>query len=410
MNTLYNKHILLGITGSIAAYKSAELTRRLKELGADIRVVMTTSATRFITPLTLQALSGHPVNTDLLDTDAEAAMGHIELARWADLILVAPASADFLARLTAGRANDLLSAICLASYSPIAVAPAMNQGMWENKATQDNINTLQQRDIHFMGPGHGSQACGETGAGRMIEPEQIIARTLPLFTSGALSGKKIIITAGPTREAIDPVRYISNHSSGKMGFAIAEAAANAGADVTLVCGPTQLTAYPDSIQRIDVITASQMYQSVMDNLSDCDIFIASAAVADYRPGLQAVNKIKKQHDEMQLRLVKTPDILASVASQTDAPYTVGFAAETENVLEYARKKRQKKGIDMIVANKVGPTSGFNQDNNELDVIWQEGHIHLNLNSKKTLARDLIQIITEKINAIDTTQNTGLKTR
>ena len=409
VNTLYNKRILLGLTGSIAAYKSAELTRRLKELGADVRVCMTHSATQFITPLTLQALSGHPVHTDLLDTNAEAAMGHIEIARWADLILVAPASADFLARLSNGRADDLLSAICLASYSPLAVAPAMNQGMWENKATQSNIQTLQQRDIHLMGPDHGSQACGEVGAGRMLEPEQIIEHVMPLFSTGLLNGKQLVITAGPTREPIDPVRYISNRSSGKMGFAIAEAAVEAGAKVTLISGPTQLNSL-DNVKRINVETASQMHQAVLDNMQDCDIFIATAAVSDYRPGLQAVNKIKKHDDEMQIKLVKTPDILSSVASLTNAPFTVGFAAETENVLDYARSKLQHKKLNMIIANQVGPSKGFDQDENELDVIWQDGHIHLDLNSKKTLARDLMKIIAEKINAIDTTQSTRLKTR
>jgi len=409
VNTLYNKRILLGLTGSIAAYKSAELTRRLKDLGANVRVCMTHSAMQFITPLTLQALSGHPVHTDLLDTTAEAAMGHIEIARWADLILVAPSSADFLARLSNGRADDLLSAICLASYSPVAVAPAMNQGMWENKATQDNIKTLLERDIHLIGPDHGSQACGEVGAGRMFQPEQIIEHIMPLFSTGYLSGRQIIITAGPTREPIDPVRYISNRSSGKMGFAIAEAAVEAGAKVTLVSGPTQLSS-PDNVKRIDVETACQMHQAVLDNMQDCDLFIATAAVSDYRPGLQAVNKIKKHDDELQIKLVKTPDILSSVASLPDAPFTVGFAAETENVLDYARSKLQHKKLNMIIANQVGPSQGFDQDENELDIIWQDGHIHLDLNSKKTLARDLMKIIAEKINAIDTTQNTRLKTR
>lgn len=409
MNTLNNKRILLGITGSIAAYKSAELTRRLKEHGAEVRVVMTQAATRFITPLTLQALSGHPVHTNLLDASAEAAMGHIELARWTDLILIAPSSADFLARLTAGRADDLLSAICLASHSPIALAPAMNQGMWNNQATQSNVLTLQQRDFYFIGPDHGSQACGETGPGRMLEPEQIIHQTMSLFIGGTLADKRLVITAGPTREPIDPVRYISNRSSGKMGFAIAEAAAEAGANVTLICGPVQLST-PDHIKRIDVETASHMHQAVIDNMQTCDIFVATAAVADYRPGLQSVNKIKKHQDEMQLNLIKTPDILSAVASLINAPFTVGFAAETENLLDYAHNKLQQKKLDMIVANQVGPSAGFDQDNNELDILWQDGHIHLDLNSKKTLARDLIKIIAERINAIDTTQNTGLKTR
>lgn len=409
MNTLYNKRILLGITGSIAAYKSAELTRRLKEHGAEVRVVMTRAATQFITPLTLQALSGHPVHTDLLDTRAEAAMGHIELARWADVILVAPASADFIARLSTGRADDLLAAICLASRSLIAVAPAMNQAMWENPATRDNIRSLQTHHIHLFGPDNGSQACGETGPGRLLETEQLIQQTRSLFVNGTLSGQRIVITAGPTREPIDPVRFISNRSSGKMGFAIADAATAAGASVTLICGPTTLPT-PEHIKRIDVETASQMHQVVINNMHDCDIFVATAAVSDYRPGLQAVNKIKKNQDEMQLNLVKTPDILAAVADLSTPPFTVGFAAETENLLDYARNKLQQKKLDMIVANQVGPATGFDQDNNELDILWQDGHIHLDLNSKTTLARDLIKIIAERINAIDTTQDTRSKTR
>jgi len=400
---------LLGITGSIAAYKSAELTRRLKELGAEVRVAMTAAATEFITPLTLQALSGRPVHTNLLDASAEAAMGHIELARWADMILIAPASADFLARLRMGRADDLLSAICLASNSPVAVAPAMNQGMWANQATRENVATLQDRGIHFMGPEQGSQACGETGPGRMMEPEQIIQASSRLFSSGALCGKQLVITAGPTREAIDPVRYISNRSSGKMGFSIAQAAVAAGARVTLVSGPSTLET-PAQVTRIDVESASQMHQAVMDSMPDCDIFIATAAVADYRPGLQAVNKIKKQQDEMQINLVKTPDILAAVANLPAPPFTVGFAAETENLLEYARLKLQHKKLDLVVANQVGADKGFDQDNNELDILWQQGQCHLGLDSKTTLARKLITIIAERMNAIDTTENTGLKTR
>ena len=409
MNTLYNKRILLGISGSIAAYKSAEITRSLRELGADVRVVMTRAAMEFITPLTMQALSGNPVHSELLDTDAEAAMGHIELARWADLILLAPASADLIARLASGRADDLLSAVCLASKARIAIAPAMNQGMWANLATQDNIKTLKQRDYAVLGPSQGLQACGDIGPGRLLEPAQIIADCTQLFRNGLMTGKHILITAGPTREPIDPVRYISNRSSGKMGFAIARAAIEAGAKVTLITGPVQLAA-ANGVIRIDVETASQMHQAVHKHVAQCDIFISTAAVADYKPGLQAVNKIKKTAHDMQLKLVRTHDILSSVAALSPAPYTVGFAAETDNVLEYARAKMDRKKLDIIVANSVGPTKGFDQDDNEMDVLWPQGHIHLEQNSKTLLAQKLIKIIAERINANDTTENTGRKTR
>jgi phosphopantothenoylcysteine decarboxylase/phosphopantothenate--cysteine ligase len=409
MNTLYNKRIIVAISGSIAAYKSAELTRRLRDAGADVRVVMTRSATAFITPLTLQALSGRAVHTELMDADAEAAMGHIELARWADLILVAPASAGFIARLSAGFADDLLSAICLASQAPLAIAPAMNQAMWSNAATQANIATLKQRDLLILGPAQGSQACGETGPGRMLEPDQLIEACNHLFQSGLLSGQHILVTAGPTREPIDPVRYISNRSSGKMGFAIAAAAAEAGARVTLVAGPVQQVT-PERVSRVDVETASQMHQAVLEHAGSCDIFIATAAVVDYRPGLQAISKIKKQHDEMQLKLVRTPDILATVAALPEPPFTVGFAAETDNLIEYAHAKLERKKLNMVVANPVGPTQGFDQDTNELDILWPNGHIHLDLSSKRTLARKLITIIAERTHAIDTTENTGQKTR
>jgi len=409
MNTLYNKRILLGISGSIAAYKSAEITRRLRELEADVRVVMTRAAMEFITPLTMQALSGNPVHSELLDTTAEAAMGHIELARWADLILLAPASADLIARLASGRADDLLSAVCLASKARIAIAPAMNQGMWGKQATQDNIATLKQRDVSVLGPAQGLQACGDIGLGRLLEPADLIESCTSLFRNGLMTGRHILITAGPTREPIDPVRYISNRSSGKMGFALARAAIEAGAKVTLIAGPVSL-ATPDGVTRIDVETASQMHQAVHHHVTQCDIFIATAAVADYKPGLQAVNKIKKTADEMQLKLVRTHDILSSVATLSSAPYTVGFAAETDNVLDYARAKMERKKLDIIVANSVGPTKGFDQDDNEVDVLWSQGHIHLEQTSKTLLAQKLIKIIAERINANNTTENTGRKTR
>ncbi len=409
MNTLYNKRILVGICGSIAAYKSAELTRRLRDLGADVTVVMTDAATKFITPMTMQALSGKPVHTELMDAEAEAAMGHIALARWADLILVAPASADFIARLSTGQASDLLGAICLASKAPLAIAPAMNQAMWSHAATQDNVKILKQRDAIILGPAEGSQACGDIGPGRMLETEQLIESCQALFKTGLLSGKRVLITAGPTREPIDPVRYISNRSSGKMGFAIAEAATAAGAEVTLISGPVQLNT-PDRVERLDVETASEMYQTVMEHCARCDIFIATAAVADYRPGLQSVHKIKKQSDELKLKLVRTHDILASIAALPGAPFTVGFAAETDHLLDYARSKLTAKKLDMIVANPVGPSMGFDQDDNTLDILWAGGHIHCEQSSKKTLAVKLIKIIAERINANDTTKNTGRKTR
>ncbi|HEC28662.1 MAG TPA: bifunctional phosphopantothenoylcysteine decarboxylase/phosphopantothenate--cysteine ligase CoaBC [Gammaproteobacteria bacterium] len=405
MNTLQGKNILLGITGSIAAYKGADLTRRLREQGANVRVVMTRSATGFITPLTLQALSGQPVHTELMDLDAEAAMGHIELSRWADAIAIAPASADFIARQTAGRADDLLTAICLACQSRIVVAPAMNQHMWANPATQDNVSVLKDRGIQIVGPDQGSQACGDTGPGRMADPDRIVVSIGQLFESGLLSGKQILVSAGPTREPLDPVRYISNRSSGKMGFAIAEAAIEAGAAVTLVTGPVHLET-PARVDRIRVETASQMYKVVLDKAASCDIFISAAAVADYRPGLNAVSKIKKGPDELQIKLVRTNDILSAVATLASAPFTVGFAAETDNLLDYARGKMQRKNLDMIVANQVGPSAGFDRDDNELDILWSNGHVHINKNSKKSLARDLVKIISGRIHADDTTENTG----
>ena len=409
MSTLYNKRILLGISGSIAAYKSAEITRYLREQGADVRVVMTHSSIAFITPLTLQALSGNPVYIEWMDADSEAAMGHIELARWADLLLIAPASADLIARLAGGRADDLLTAVSLASKSPLAIAPAMNQAMWDNHATQHNIKVLQQRDVIIMGPEQGLQACGDIGPGRLLEPAEIVTTCASLFSNKLLTGKHVLITAGPTREAIDPVRYISNRSSGKMGFAMARAAYEAGAKVTLIAGPVHLPT-PDGITRIDIETASQMHEAVHQYVTRCDIFIASAAVADYKPGLQAVNKIKKKAGEMQLKLVRTNDILSSVTALPHPPYTIGFAAETENVMEYARNKMDRKKLDIIIANAVGPDKGFDQDDNEVDVIWPQGHIHLEQNSKSTLAQNLIKIIAERINANNTTENTGRKTR
>jgi len=392
MGHLNNRHILLGVTGGIAAYKAADLVRRLQDLGAEVRVVMTRAAQEFITPLTLQALSGNTVHTDLLDPAAEAAMGHIELARWADLVLIAPASADFIARLAHGRADDLLTTLCLATPAPIALAPAMNQGMWRDAATQANIALLRSRDAVFLGPAEGSQACGDVGPGRMLEAHQLAALAADLFPSRLLDGKRVLITAGPTREAIDPVRYISNHSSGKMGFALAQAAADAGAHVTLIAGPVALST-PERVARIDVESAQQMFDAAMAQAANCDVFIAAAAVADYRPVQIATDKIKKQAEEMLLTLVRNPDIVAAVAQTRPKPFTVGFAAETQRVNEYARDKLERKNLDMIVANDVAqPGIGFNSDNNAATVLWCDGEMVIGERSKTLLARELIILI------------------
>ena len=396
MGYLTNRHILLGVTGGIAAYKSAELVRRLQDHGADVRVVMTRAAQEFITPLTLQALSGNPVHTDLLDPAAEAAMGHIELARWADLVLVAPASADFIARLAHGHADDLLTTLCLATPAPLAIAPAMNQGMWRDPATRANIELLRGRDVACFGPADGSQACGDVGPGRMFEPEQLAALAADLFPSRRLDGKRVLITAGPTREALDPVRYISNHSSGKMGFALAQAAADAGAQVTLIAGPVAL-ATPERVSRVDVESAQQMFDAVLARVDACDVFIAAAAVADYRPVQVAPDKIKKQNAELTVNLVRNPDIVATVAQRRPKPFTVGFAAETQNVSEYARDKLERKNLDMIVANNVAqPGIGFNSDNNAVTVLWNSGEMEIGERSKTLLARELILCIERRL--------------
>jgi len=396
MATLTNRHILLGITGGIAAYKAAELTRRLQNLGATVRVVMTSAAQQFITPLTLQALSGNPVHTDLLDPAAEAAMGHIELARWADLVVIAPASADFIARFVHGHADDLLTTLCLATPAPIAIAPAMNQGMWRDTSTQANIALLRERQIHLWGPADGEQACGDIGPGRMLEPDQLAQLAADVFPSRLLDGKRVLITAGPTREAIDPVRYISNHSSGKMGFALAQAAIDAGAQVMLIAGPVALET-PKHATRIDVESAQQMYDAVMERAHDCDIFIAAAAVADYRPTVVAANKIKKQHDEMTLTLVRNPDIVSAVAQLQPKPFTVGFAAETHNVDDYARDKLERKNLDLIIANNVAqPGIGFNSDNNAVTALWRDGELQIGERSKTLIARELIILIDRRL--------------
>jgi phosphopantothenoylcysteine decarboxylase/phosphopantothenate--cysteine ligase len=403
MFSLINKRILLGVTGSIAAYKSADLVRRLREAGAEVRVVMTKGATEFITPLTLQALSGQPVRTSLLDADAEAAMGHIELARWADAVLVAPASADFLARLAHGRADDLLAALCLASEAPLVVAPAMNRAMWSNAATRDNCELLRGRGVRFFGPAQGVQACGETGPGRMLEPPELVERLAALFQTGALAGLSVLVTAGPTREALDPVRYLSNRSSGKMGFAVARAAAEAGARVTLVAGPVAL-ATPPGVERVDVESAQEMYDAVMARTAGCDVFIAVAAVADYRPATVARDKIKKNEASISLAMERTPDILAAVARLSPSPFCVGFAAETADLHRYAEDKLLRKGLAMVAANEVGAGVGFDSDDNALEVLWAEGGVSLPRATKQQLGRQLISLIGERYHAKDPIKN------
>jgi phosphopantothenoylcysteine decarboxylase/phosphopantothenate--cysteine ligase len=393
MLSLTNKRILLGITGGIAAYKSAELTRLLVKAGAEVHVAMTPSATEFITPLTLQALSGNRVHLDLLDAEAEAGMGHIELARWADLIVIAPATADFMARMTLGQADDLLTAVILASTAQIAIAPAMNQAMWADGITQSNLEALQLRRIHVWGPASGEQACGDVGPGRMIEPQEIADRCAGMFETTRLTGKKVLITGGPTREAIDPVRFISNHSSGKMAFALATEAAAAGAQVSLVSGPVHLPT-PDRVGRTDVESAEQMLEAVMERVADTDIFIGVAAVADYRPATIEAQKIKKNADSMTLALVKNPDIISRVAALTDGPMVVGFAAETEHLEANGTEKLKRKGLDLLFANKA--TETFNSD--EVTVTALSGHSQQTLGpgSKLNIARLMLDLIAEHL--------------
>lgn len=403
MQILQDKNIVLGITGGIAAYKTPELVRRLKDHGANIRVVMTQGAKAFITPLTLQAVSGNAVADSLLDTQAELAMGHIELAKWADLILIAPATADIIAKVTGGLANDLLSTICLATAAPITIAPAMNQQMWHALATQANIKTLTSRGVNIWGPAAGQQACGDVGLGRMLDADELVELTCKFFLTKknyTLKGQHWLLTAGPTREAIDPVRYISNHSSGKMGYAIAKAAQNAGATVTIVSGPVNIEA-PDSCKVIKVNSALEMYQQVLDQVSHADVFIACAAVADYRIAEVSEQKIKKSNDTLQLNLIKNPDIVADIAAMAKKPFTVGFAAETQDVSQYALQKLQKKGLDMIAANDVAKSGqGFNSDNNALTIFSQQdgqvNKIEITLASKQVVANQLVSIIADNL--------------
>ncbi len=398
MQTLAGKKILLGISGGIAAYKCAELTRRLIERGAQVQVVMTKAAKEFITPLTMQAVSGRPVSDSLLDPAAEASMGHIELAKWADLVLLAPATADLIARMSAGMGNDLLTTLVLATDSPVAVSPAMNQQMYRNVATQENIATLERRGMHIWGPAAGEQACGDIGPGRMLEPMQLVHLCEQFFQPKLLEGKSILITAGPTREAIDPVRYITNHSSGKMGYALASAAAKMGASVTLISGPVSLNT-PPGVERINVSSAQDMYDTVMKHATSHDAFISCAAVADYRPEEIASQKLKKteDNDQMVIKMVKNPDIVASVAAIVNKrPFTVGFAAETNDVETYARGKLVKKNLNMICANDVSVEGqGFNSNDNAITLFWPEGELALALESKEALSFKIL----EKMNAL-----------
>lgn len=394
MTGLTGKHIVLGVSGGIAAYKAPELVRRLRDRGAEVRVVMTEAAKAFITPLSLQAVSGYPVADDLLDPAAEAAMGHIELGKWADLVILAPATADLLARVTAGMANDLVTTLCLATPAPLAVVPAMNQQMYRAQATQYNLQRLAERGVMIWGPDSGSQACGDIGPGRMLDPLAIVDEAVNWATpADDLKHLQIMITAGPTREALDPVRFISNHSSGKMGFAIAAAAAKRGANVTLVAGPVTLKT-PPGVKRIDVLTALEMQQAVMAEAASQHIFVATAAVADYRAAAVADEKIKKQGDTITLSMVKNPDIVADVAAmQSGRPFVVGFAAETQNVEEYAQQKRVRKNLDLICANDVSKAGqGFNSDNNALHLFWQKGEKVLPLSDKSLLGQHLLDEI------------------
>jgi phosphopantothenoylcysteine decarboxylase / phosphopantothenate---cysteine ligase len=402
--------VLLGVTGGIAAYKSPDLVRRLIERGADVQVVMTTAAQKFVSAMTFQAVSGRPTRSDLWDGNAEAAMGHIELARWAQLVLIAPASADFMARLAAGRADDLLATLCLATEAPIMLAPAMNRVMWANKATQANVDTLVARGIRFLGPGSGSQACGEVGSGRMWEPLQLAETLLePPANAGLLAGLNVLITAGPTRERLDPVRYLTNRSSGKMGFAVAAAAREAGAHVTVITGPVILPT-PAGVTRINVESARDMYAAVHRHVGDADIFIAAAAVADFQPVTVAKQKIKKQGGPVKLELEPAPDIIKSVADMAKRPFVVGFAAETNDVEDNARIKLKRKKLDMIAANHVGDGIAFDCEDNALTVLWPGGKTEVTRGPKIDVARELVALIAKRMPPPDGTPRRGSRKR
>lgn len=396
MAHLFNRNIALGVCGGIAAYKAAQLVRELQSRGATVRVIMTRAAEAFITPLTLQALSTFPVHRQLLDTEAERGMGHIELARWADLLLVAPATADCLARLAGGHADDLLTTVALATDAPVLLAPAMNQAMWRDPATTANLDRVIARGMHTVGPEAGDQACGDVGTGRMSEPAAIAERAASLFESGALAGLRALITAGPTREALDPVRYLSNHSSGKMGFALAAACADAGARTALISGPVALDT-PPRVERTDVVSARDMHAAVLARAGRCDLFIACAAVADYRPARMAAQKVKKEGASLQLALVRNPDIVAEVAALPLRPFTVGFAAETGNLLAHARDKLERKRLDLIVANDVsGRDLGFHADRNAVTLLWPGGEEALPEAAKGALARAIVARIATRL--------------
>jgi len=402
--------VLLGVTGGIAAYKSPDLVRRLIERGADVQVVMTSAAQRFVSPMTFQAVSGRPTRSDLWDNTAEAAMGHIELERWAQIVLIAPASADFLARLAGGRADDLLCTLCVATEAPIMLAPAMNRVMWANKATRANVETLIARGVRILGPASGNQACGEVGAGRMWEPVQLSEAVLaPPVNAGILAGLNVLITAGPTRERLDPVRYLTNRSSGKMGFAVAEAAREAGAHVTVVTGPVQLQT-PVGVTRINVESARDMYAAVHRQVGDADIFIAAAAVADFQPVTVAKQKIKKQGGSVKLELEPAPDIIKSVADMAKRPFVVGFAAETNDVEENARIKLKRKKLDMIAANEVGDGIAFDCEDNALTVIWPGGKMDVARGPKIDVARALIALIANRLPPPDGSPRRGARKR
>ena len=393
MPALTNKRILLGITGGIAAYKCAELSRLLLKAGAEVRVVMTRAAREFVTPLTMQALTGNRVHLDLLDSEAEAAMGHIELARWADLVLVAPASADFLARCAQGRADDLLATLLLATSAPVALAPAMNQGMWSDPGTQRNLTDIRNRGVLVFGPAEGDQACGDVGPGRMLEPAELLASCAELFAGEPLVGRHLLITGGPTREAIDPVRFLSNHSSGKMAYALAAEAAAAGARVTLVSGPVALPT-PDRVNRIDVTSAREMREAVMGQIAAADAFIGVAAVADYRPAEVAQGKIKKDDASMTIELLRNPDIISEVAELAERPLVVGFAAETGDVAAHGREKRKRKNLDLLFANHA--TETFNSDEVAATAISADGEIEIPRARKEAVARKMLELIAARL--------------
>ena len=398
MDSLTNKNVLLGVTGGIAAYKSAEIVRHLKKSGSSVRVVMTKSAEEFITPLTLQALSGNRVSSELLDAEAEAAMGHIELAKWADAILIAPATANTIARLSSGRGDDLLSTVTLAFDGPVSLAPAMNQAMWRDERTQENLDRLIQKGYEVCGPGSGEQACGDTGLGRMLEPLEILQIFSNSFTKGKMSGKRVLITAGPTQEPIDPVRFITNRSSGKMGYNLAEAAIESGARVTLISGPVDIPK-PSNCNFVSVETAQEMYDAVMHHVKEKDVYIGTAAVSDYRPVNTSNQKIKKdgRGKPITLELEENKDILKSVSELQDKPYVVGFAAETDNLLANADKKLKGKNLDLIVANDVSDKEiGFNSEQNEVTLITSKEKTLIERQSKKKVSRQIIDFISDQI--------------